>query len=169
MTSWLLGCMGQQFCDYSKNRKTKDCYTGVNFINILRERFSYKHHLLAAFYSYMYVEKRRLYEKFVRIMLKKLTTEWCVAHVVVYGRTLITIGLKLNGMEFNNKNCSKIFSPNIRVTKVWFFFVSSVENSRIFWNFYRFVWMLEEKSIGLCLKTFSTFPEQDWVKWQGKK
>jgi len=53
---------------------------GVNFINILRARFSYEHHVSAAFYSYMYVEKRRSYKKFVRIMLKKLTTGLTLFH-----------------------------------------------------------------------------------------
>jgi hypothetical protein len=43
---------------------------GVNFINVKRERFSYKHH----FSSYMYVKKWRSYEKFVRLTLMKLTT-----------------------------------------------------------------------------------------------
>ncbi len=47
---------------------------GVNFINILCTRFSYERHVLTAFYSYMYVEKQYLHEKFVHIMLMKLTT-----------------------------------------------------------------------------------------------
>jgi hypothetical protein len=45
----------------------------VNFINIKRTNFSYKCHVLEAFSSYMYVEKRHLYEKFVCKMLMKLT------------------------------------------------------------------------------------------------
>ncbi len=46
---------------------------GVNFINIKRTNFSYKRRVLAAFSSYMYIEKWRSYEKFVRKMMMKLT------------------------------------------------------------------------------------------------
>jgi len=46
----------------------------VNFINDKRTNFLYEHHVLAAFSSYMYVEKWRSYEKFVCKMLIKLTT-----------------------------------------------------------------------------------------------
>ena len=45
----------------------------INFINVTN--FLYERHVLAAFSTYMYVEKRRLYEKFVRKMLVKLTPE----------------------------------------------------------------------------------------------
>jgi len=46
---------------------------GVNFINVKRTNFFYERRVSAAFSSYMYVEKRRLYEKFVRLTLMKLT------------------------------------------------------------------------------------------------
>ncbi len=51
----------------SKNEKI------VNFINVKRTIFLYERCVLAAFSSYMYIEKRRWYEKFVRKMLMKLT------------------------------------------------------------------------------------------------
>jgi len=41
-------------------------FSVVNFINVKRTNFLYKCRVLAAFSSYMYVEKRRSYEKFVR-------------------------------------------------------------------------------------------------------
>ncbi len=47
---------------------------GVNFINILRTRFLYKHLFLAAFSSYIYAEKAaegRLYKKCAQIALMK--------------------------------------------------------------------------------------------------
>jgi len=47
---------------------------GVNFINVFRTNFSYEHHFSSFFSSYMYVEKRRMYENFVRLTLMKLTT-----------------------------------------------------------------------------------------------
>jgi len=47
--------------------------SGVNFINVKRTNFLYECRVLAAFSSYMYVEKRHLYEKLVRKMLMKLT------------------------------------------------------------------------------------------------
>ncbi len=43
----------------------------LNFINIKRTNFSYKCCVLAAFSSYMYVEKQRSYKKFVSKMLMK--------------------------------------------------------------------------------------------------
>jgi hypothetical protein len=46
---------------------------GVNFINVKCTKNLYERHVLAAFSSYMYVEKQCLYEKFVRITLMKLT------------------------------------------------------------------------------------------------
>ncbi len=46
---------------------------GVNFINAKCTNFWYEHCVSAAFSNYMYVEKRRSYEKFVRKMLMKLT------------------------------------------------------------------------------------------------
>jgi hypothetical protein len=52
-----------------------------------------------------------------------------------------------------------IFSPEVSRVEQFFFLKL----------FFRFVSMLEERSTGLCLKTFSTFLEQDWVKWQGMK
>jgi hypothetical protein len=48
--------------------------TVVNFINVKRTIFLYERRILAAFSSYIYVEKRRSYKKFVRKMLIKLTT-----------------------------------------------------------------------------------------------
>ncbi len=45
----------------------------VNFINVKRTNFSYEHCVLAAFSSYMYIEKRRSYKKCVRVTLMKLT------------------------------------------------------------------------------------------------
>jgi len=51
-------------------------YPVVNFITVKRTIFSYEHCVLAAFSSYMYVEKWCSYEKFVRKMLMKLTPEW---------------------------------------------------------------------------------------------
>jgi len=48
--------------------------TGVNFINIKRANFSYETSFWQLFSSYMYVKKLRSYEKFVRLMLMKLTT-----------------------------------------------------------------------------------------------
>jgi len=47
--------------------------SGLNFINVLRTNFSYECQISAAFSSYMYVEKQRSYEKFVRLTLMKLT------------------------------------------------------------------------------------------------
>jgi len=47
--------------------------TAVNFINVLRTNFLYKRCISAAFSSYMYIEKRRSYEKCIRKMLMKLT------------------------------------------------------------------------------------------------
>jgi len=47
---------------------------GVNFINVKRTKNSYERCISAAFSSYMYVEKRRSYEIFVRITLMKLAT-----------------------------------------------------------------------------------------------
>ncbi len=44
----------------------------VNFINVKRTNFLYEHGILAAFSSYMYVEKRLSYKKFVRKMFVKL-------------------------------------------------------------------------------------------------
>ncbi len=45
----------------------------VIFINVKSTNFLYKRCVLAAFSSYMYVKKRRSYEKFVRKILMKLT------------------------------------------------------------------------------------------------
>jgi len=45
----------------------------VNFINVKRTNFLYEHHILAAFSSYMYIEKQGSFEKFVHKMLMKLT------------------------------------------------------------------------------------------------
>jgi len=45
----------------------------VNYINVKLTNFLYERRVLAAFSSYMYVKKRRLYEKIVRKMLMKLT------------------------------------------------------------------------------------------------
>jgi len=53
-----------------------DCQLGVNFINIKRTNFLYNCRVSAAFSSYMYVEKQRSYEKFVRLSLMKFTTAW---------------------------------------------------------------------------------------------
>ncbi len=50
--------------------------TVVNFINVKGTNFSYERCVLAAFSSYMYIEKRRSYEIFVRKMLMKLTPGW---------------------------------------------------------------------------------------------
>jgi len=47
--------------------------SGVNFINVKRANFSYKCWFWQLFSSYMYVPKQRLYEKFVRLTLMKLT------------------------------------------------------------------------------------------------
>jgi hypothetical protein len=44
-------------------------HPGVNFINVIRTNFSYKH----CFSSYVLVLSKKLYEKFVRRMLMKLT------------------------------------------------------------------------------------------------
>ncbi len=48
-------------------------FSVVNFINVKRTNFSYEDCVSAAFSSYMYVEKRRSYVKFVRLKLMKLT------------------------------------------------------------------------------------------------
>jgi len=48
--------------------------SGVNFINILREHFSFEMSFRQLFSSNMYVKKWRSYEKFVRLTLMKLTT-----------------------------------------------------------------------------------------------
>jgi len=48
-------------------------WPAVNFINVKRTNFSYERCVLAAFSSYMYIEKRHSYKKFVRKMLMKLT------------------------------------------------------------------------------------------------
>jgi len=45
----------------------------VNFINVKCTNFLYERRVSAAFSSYMYEEKWRSYEKFVRKMLMKLT------------------------------------------------------------------------------------------------
>jgi len=45
----------------------------VNFINGKRTNYLYERYVSAAFFSYMYVEKQCLYEKFVHKMLMKLT------------------------------------------------------------------------------------------------
>jgi len=42
----------------------------VNFINTKRTNFSYERHVLAAFSSYMYVEKWHSYETFVCKLMK---------------------------------------------------------------------------------------------------
>jgi len=55
-------------------KSTENEYTGVNFINVKCTKNSYERRISAAFSSYMYVEKRRSYEIFVRITLMKLTT-----------------------------------------------------------------------------------------------
>jgi len=52
----------------------------VNFINVKRTNFSYERHVLAAFSTYMFVEKRRSYEKCVRKMLMKLTLARIIKH-----------------------------------------------------------------------------------------
>jgi hypothetical protein len=47
-------------------------------INILRTNFSYKHHFVSFFYVHVTrgkLPKQRSYEKFVRKMLMKLTTD----------------------------------------------------------------------------------------------
>jgi len=44
---------------------------GVNFINVLRTIFFVRMSFRQLFSSYMYVEKRRLYEKFVHLTLMK--------------------------------------------------------------------------------------------------
>jgi len=49
--------------------------SGVNFINVFRANFKVQASFQQLFSSYMYVEKQRLYEKFVRKMLMKLTEE----------------------------------------------------------------------------------------------
>ncbi len=52
----------------------------VNFINVKCTNFSYERHVLAAFSTYMYVEKRGLYEKCVHKMLMKLTLARIIKH-----------------------------------------------------------------------------------------
>ncbi len=47
--------------------------SGVNFINVKRSKFSYETSFRQLFSSDMYVKKRCSYEKFVRLMLMKLT------------------------------------------------------------------------------------------------
>jgi len=64
-------------------QREKNCHCsfirpGVNFINILLTNFSYKGHFGSFFYVHVTREKlpkRHSYEKFVRKMLMKLTTE----------------------------------------------------------------------------------------------
>ncbi len=46
---------------------------GVNFINIKRANFLYETSFWQLFSSYMYMKKWRLFEKFVRLRLMKLT------------------------------------------------------------------------------------------------
>ncbi len=46
---------------------------GVNFINTLRTNFLYETLFWQLFSSYKYVNKRHSYEKFVHLMLMKLT------------------------------------------------------------------------------------------------
>jgi len=59
-----------------KSFKTyKHRFPTVNFINVKRTNFSYKRRILAAFSSYMYVEKLRSYENFVHKMLMKCSTQ----------------------------------------------------------------------------------------------
>jgi hypothetical protein len=69
---------------------------GVNFINVKRTKNSYERCILAAFSSYMYVEKRRSYEIFVRIILMKLTAG-CLQYF--YG---VSSGI-VNSFNFNGK------------------------------------------------------------------
>jgi len=59
-------------------RIIKQIRAGVNFINILRTNFLYKRHFGSFFYVHVTREKlpkQRSYEKFVRKMLMKVTTE----------------------------------------------------------------------------------------------
>jgi len=51
----------------------KDCQPRDNFINVKSTNFLYERRVSAAFSSCMYVEKQRSYEKFVHLMLMKLT------------------------------------------------------------------------------------------------
>jgi len=74
--------------------------TGVNFINILRTNFLYELHISAAFSSYMYVEKRRSYEKFVRIMLMKLTPGLANSHM--FGEQPTDFSLQIQQNDLTN-------------------------------------------------------------------
>jgi len=57
--------------NYLLGRKSNNNCIGVNFINILRARFSYE----SAFLSLHFGKKALLYEKRMRKMLMKLTPE----------------------------------------------------------------------------------------------
>jgi hypothetical protein len=63
---------------------TTVCGPLVNFINVKRTNFLYERHISAAFSSYMYVEKRCSYEKFVHKMLMKLTPR--VNFTIIFAR-----------------------------------------------------------------------------------
>jgi len=66
---------GWPFCFLVSTQLTK-IPPVVNLITVKRTIFLYERCVLAAFSSYMYVEKRRSYEKCVRKMLMKLTPDF---------------------------------------------------------------------------------------------
>jgi len=78
-------------------KSTENEYTGVNFINVKRTKNSYERRISAAFSSYMYVEKRHLYEIFVRITLMKLTTDRRCPYFLQKNVLLFKKGVILNG------------------------------------------------------------------------
>jgi len=80
-------------CVQQPNLKCRLSYSvGVNFINILNTNFSYECHFVSFLYVHVTREKlpkQRLYEKFVRKMLMKLTIgKFCIKICSTRFRTL---------------------------------------------------------------------------------
>jgi hypothetical protein len=67
-----------RYSDRQEQEYTAPEHAVVNFINILRTNFSYERHCGSFIYVYVTrekLQKRRLYEKFERKMLIKLTPD----------------------------------------------------------------------------------------------
>jgi len=93
-----------------------------NFINVKRTNFSYEMLFQQLFSSDMYIKKWRLYEKFVRLMLMKLTTEFNFTNIL--------------WPSFSYKNVLRSFS---RITVLlWNFFGKIILVQKLFkkcwWN-----------------------------------
>jgi len=103
---------------------------GVNFINIKSTNFSYKCRVVATFSSYMHVEKRCSYKKFVCKMLMRLTTcafAFCIKRVTrppkirgrIYERTLRK-GKERYDAKHNKNKCLFSFFIFLRVEIYYF-------------------------------------------------